>query len=42
MLAFLCNELNSGRTINNEVENCLDRIADLRRDKWVIERKLRR
>ncbi|XP_053408583.1 bromodomain adjacent to zinc finger domain protein 2B-like isoform X2 [Mercenaria mercenaria] len=42
VVAFLCNELNCGKTITTEIENHLDHMADIRRDKWVIEGKLRR
>ncbi|XP_060551894.1 uncharacterized protein LOC132713351 isoform X3 [Ruditapes philippinarum] len=42
VIAFLCNELNCGKTITTEIENHLDHMADIRRDKWVIEGRLRR
>ena len=42
VLAFLCNELNCSKNITTEIERSLDRMGDIRRDKWVVEGKLRR
>lgn len=42
VIAFLCNELNCSKMITMEIENHLDHMADIRRDKWVVEGKLRR
>ncbi|XP_060070967.1 bromodomain adjacent to zinc finger domain protein 2B-like [Ylistrum balloti] len=42
ILAFLCNELLCGKSISSEIEKHLDRMGDIRRDKWVVEGKLRR
>ncbi|KAH3703124.1 hypothetical protein DPMN_078153 [Dreissena polymorpha] len=42
VIAFLCNELNCSKMITMEIESHLETMADIRRDKWVIEGKLRR
>ncbi|XP_052805441.1 bromodomain adjacent to zinc finger domain protein 2B-like isoform X3 [Mya arenaria] len=42
VVAFLINELNCSKMITIEIENHLDGMADLRRDKWLIEGKIRR
>ncbi|KAJ8307462.1 hypothetical protein KUTeg_015546 [Tegillarca granosa] len=42
VLAFLCNELLCGKAITAEVDRHLDHMGDIRRDKWVVEGKLRR
>ena len=42
MLAFLCNELNCSKNITSEIERSLDHMGDIRRDKWMVEGKLRR
>ncbi|XP_029646826.1 bromodomain adjacent to zinc finger domain protein 2B isoform X3 [Octopus sinensis] len=42
VLAFLCNELLCGRLLSNEVEKTIESMSTLRRDKWIVEGKLRR
>ncbi|XP_055998604.1 bromodomain adjacent to zinc finger domain protein 2B-like isoform X7 [Ostrea edulis] len=42
VLAFLVNELMCGRHIVSEIERQLEHMGEIRRDKWVVEGKLRR
>lgn len=42
VLAFLVNELLCGRHIVSEIERQLEHMGEIRRDKWVVEGKLRR
>jgi len=42
VISFLCNELNCSKMITTEIENHLEQMGDIRRDKWVVEGKLRR
>ncbi|KAK3579708.1 hypothetical protein CHS0354_025743 [Potamilus streckersoni] len=42
VLAFLVNELICSRNITGEIEKHLDHIGGIRRNKWVVEGKLRR
>ncbi|XP_078334663.1 bromodomain adjacent to zinc finger domain protein 2B-like isoform X10 [Crassostrea virginica] len=42
ILAFLVNELTCGRHIVSEIERQLEHMGEIRRDKWVVEGKLRR
>ncbi|ESO92014.1 hypothetical protein LOTGIDRAFT_121430, partial [Lottia gigantea] len=42
ILAFLCDELVSSRTITSEIEHNIDSINNMRRDKWIVEGKLRK
>ncbi|XP_061471168.1 bromodomain adjacent to zinc finger domain protein 2A isoform X4 [Rhineura floridana] len=41
-LAFLVNELNSSALIINEIDKTLENMSNHRRNKWIIEGKLRR
>uniref|UniRef100_A0A8C4Q416 Bromodomain adjacent to zinc finger domain protein 2B n=1 Tax=Eptatretus burgeri TaxID=7764 RepID=A0A8C4Q416_EPTBU len=40
-LAFLCDELLCSRIITMEIDKTIDQISSLRRDKWIVEGKLR-
>ncbi len=40
-LAFLANELISSRPIVGEIERHLEALATLRREKWMVEGKIR-
>ncbi|XP_008102188.3 bromodomain adjacent to zinc finger domain protein 2A isoform X1 [Anolis carolinensis] len=42
VLAFLVNELNSSALIINEIDKTLENMSNHRRNKWIIEGKLRR
>uniref|UniRef100_A0A8D0C4W9 Bromodomain adjacent to zinc finger domain 2A n=1 Tax=Salvator merianae TaxID=96440 RepID=A0A8D0C4W9_SALMN len=42
VLAFLINELNSSALIINEIDKTLENMSNHRRNKWIIEGKLRR
>ncbi|KAK6180630.1 hypothetical protein SNE40_008641 [Patella caerulea] len=42
ILGFLCDELVSSRNITSEIERNIDAINNMRRDKWIIEGKLRK
>ncbi|XP_043939569.1 bromodomain adjacent to zinc finger domain protein 2A [Protopterus annectens] len=42
ILAFLVNELNGSTVVIREIDKTLDNMADYRRNKWIIEGKLRR
>nr|XP_020640364.1 bromodomain adjacent to zinc finger domain protein 2A isoform X2 [Pogona vitticeps]XP_020640371.1 bromodomain adjacent to zinc finger domain protein 2A isoform X2 [Pogona vitticeps]XP_020640380.1 bromodomain adjacent to zinc finger domain protein 2A isoform X2 [Pogona vitticeps]XP_020640391.1 bromodomain adjacent to zinc finger domain protein 2A isoform X2 [Pogona vitticeps]XP_020640399.1 bromodomain adjacent to zinc finger domain protein 2A isoform X2 [Pogona vitticeps]XP_020640404.1 bromo len=42
LLAFLVNELNSSALIINEIDKTLENMSNHRRNKWIIEGKLRR
>ncbi|XP_070596717.1 bromodomain adjacent to zinc finger domain protein 2A isoform X7 [Erythrolamprus reginae] len=42
ILAFLVNELNSSTLIINEIDKTLENMSNHRRNKWIIEGKLRR
>lgn len=42
VLEFLCNELLCGRLLTNEIERTIEGMSTLRRDKWIVEGKLRR
>ncbi|XP_039193275.1 bromodomain adjacent to zinc finger domain protein 2A isoform X2 [Crotalus tigris] len=42
ILAFLVNELNSSTLIINEIDKTLESMSNHRRNKWIIEGKLRR
>ncbi|RUS91215.1 hypothetical protein EGW08_001021, partial [Elysia chlorotica] len=41
ILAFLCNELLTSKSVTNEIDKHMDSINNLRRDKWVVEGQLR-
>uniref|UniRef100_S4RSF4 Bromodomain adjacent to zinc finger domain 2B n=1 Tax=Petromyzon marinus TaxID=7757 RepID=S4RSF4_PETMA len=41
VLAFLCDELLCSRTVTSEIDKNIDHISSLRRDKWIVEGKLR-
>ena len=41
-LAFLCNELLCGKAIGQNIENHLDHMSNLRRDKWTLEGEMRK
>ncbi|XP_067687467.1 bromodomain adjacent to zinc finger domain protein 2B-like isoform X8 [Haliotis asinina] len=41
ILAFICNELLGSRVISGEVDKNIETINTLRRDKWLVEGKLR-
>ncbi|XP_051998007.1 bromodomain adjacent to zinc finger domain protein 2B isoform X2 [Xyrauchen texanus] len=42
ILAFLVNELSCSKSVVNEIDKNIDNMTNLRRDKWVIEGKLRK
>ncbi|XP_076455767.1 bromodomain adjacent to zinc finger domain protein 2B-like [Babylonia areolata] len=42
IIAFLCNELLSSKRLSGEIERTLESINTLRRDKWIVEGKLRK
>ena len=42
VLAFMCNELLSGKYIQNEIERNIDKSNTLRKDKWEVDNELRR
>ncbi|XP_067020719.1 bromodomain adjacent to zinc finger domain protein 2B-like isoform X4 [Acropora muricata] len=42
VLGYLCNELLCSRTICKEIENSIEHMSNLRRDKWVVEGKIRK
>lgn len=42
VLSYLCNELLCSRTICKEIENSIEHMSNLRRDKWVVEGKIRK
>ena len=42
MLAFVCNELLLNRAVNQQIDNSIENLAALKRDKWLIESRLRR
>ncbi|XP_064595320.1 bromodomain adjacent to zinc finger domain protein 2B-like isoform X3 [Liolophura sinensis] len=42
ILAFLCNEILCSRLITSEIDNNIETMSNLRRDKWVVEGKLRK
>ncbi|GFS02191.1 bromodomain adjacent to zinc finger domain protein 2B [Elysia marginata] len=41
ILAFLCNELLTSKSVTNEIDKHMDSINNLRRDKWIVEGQLR-
>ncbi|XP_022779270.1 bromodomain adjacent to zinc finger domain protein 2B-like isoform X4 [Stylophora pistillata] len=42
VLAYLCNELLCSRNICKEIESSIEHMSNLRRDKWVVEGKIRK
>ncbi|XP_070694020.1 bromodomain adjacent to zinc finger domain protein 2B-like [Pempheris klunzingeri] len=42
MLAFLVNELCCSKAVINEIDKNIDQMTNLRKDKWVVEGKLRK
>ncbi|XP_013395978.1 bromodomain adjacent to zinc finger domain protein 2B-like [Lingula anatina] len=42
LLGALCNELLCSKVITNEIERNIDTVSNLRRDKWVVEGKIRK
>ncbi|KAJ3592240.1 hypothetical protein NHX12_007368 [Muraenolepis orangiensis] len=42
MLAFLVNELCCSRAVVSEIDNTIDHMTNLRKDKWLVEGKLRK
>lgn len=42
MLAFICNELLCSQTVTKQVEDTIENVAKLRKDKWVLENELRK
>lgn len=42
MLAFICNELLCSQTVTKQMEDTIENVAKLRKDKWVLENELRK
>ena len=42
ILAFLCNEILCGKDVVTDMEKNIDKINNLRRDKWEVDNELRR
>lgn len=42
MLAFICNELLCSHTVTKQMEDTIENVAKLRKDKWVLENELRK
>lgn len=42
VMAYVCNELLCSRTICKEIEGSIEHMSNLRRDKWVVEGKIRK
>lgn len=42
MLAFICNELLCSQTVTKQMEETIENVAKLRKDKWVLENELRK
>lgn len=40
-MAWLCDELNTSQAVTGEIENNLESVLNLRRDKWELEGKIR-
>ncbi|XP_078661628.1 bromodomain adjacent to zinc finger domain protein 2B-like isoform X10 [Branchiostoma floridae x Branchiostoma belcheri] len=42
ILAFICNELLCSRAVVGEIDSSIEHMSNLRRDKWIVEGKLRK
>ena len=42
ILAWLCNELLSGKCLQGEIERNIEKMATLRKDKWEIDNEVRK
>ncbi|KAL9966066.1 hypothetical protein ACROYT_G024079 [Oculina patagonica] len=42
VMAYICNELLCSRTICREIESSIEHMSNLRREKWVVEGKIRK
>ena len=42
ILAWLCNELLTGKCLQSEIERNIDKMAVLRKDKWEIDNEVRK
>ena len=40
-MAWLCNELNTSQAVTDEIDNNMESVLNLRRDKWELEGKIR-
>jgi len=40
-MVWLCDELNTSKTVTEEIDNNMESVLNLRRDKWELEGKLR-
>lgn len=40
-MVWLCDELNTSRTVTDEIDTNIENVASLKRDKWELEGKMR-
>lgn len=40
-MVWLCDELNTSQAVTEEIDNNMDSVLNLRRDKWELEGKIR-